>query len=75
MTPQKLMGSILSLAVQGKLVEQLDIEGTADSLYEHLIEKNSRRLKTVRLKNLKHFQKSRKKKNYLIFLKVGVGLS
>lgn len=45
MTPQELMGSILSLAVQGKLVEQLDIEGTADSLYKHLIEKKQQMIK------------------------------
>ena len=38
MTPQELSGSILSLAVQGKLVEQLELEGTADELYEYLIE-------------------------------------
>ncbi len=45
MTPQELMGSILSLAVQGKLVEQLDIDGTADSLYKHLIGKKQQMIK------------------------------
>ena len=45
MTPHELMGSILSLAVQGKLVEQLDIEGTAESLYKHLIDKKQRMIK------------------------------
>ena len=45
MTPQDLMGSILSLAVQGKLVEQVDTEGTADSLYKHLIGKKQQMIK------------------------------
>ena len=45
MTPQELKASILSLAVQGKLVEQLDVEGTADSLYKHLIGKKQYMIK------------------------------
>ena len=45
MTPQELMGSILSLTFQGKLVEQLDIEGTADSLYKQLIGKKQQMIK------------------------------
>ncbi len=41
MTPQELLGSALSLAVQGKLVEQLEVEGTSDDLYKYLIETKS----------------------------------
>lgn len=36
MTPQELKGSILGLAIKGKLVPQISDEGTADSLYQQL---------------------------------------
>lgn len=39
MTPQELKNSILQLAVQGKLVEQREEEGTAQELFEVLQEK------------------------------------
>ena len=36
MTPQELKGSILSLAIKGKLVPQIDDEGTAECLFQEL---------------------------------------
>lgn len=45
MTPQELLGSILSLAVQGKLVEQLENEGTAEVLYTQLIDEKLQKIK------------------------------
>lgn len=39
MTPQELKNSILQLAIQGKLVEQREEEGTAEDLFDSLIEK------------------------------------
>ena len=38
MTPQELKNSILQLAIQGKLVEQLPEEGTAEELYKQIQE-------------------------------------
>ena len=52
MTPQELRNSILQLAVQGKLVEQREEEGTAEELYIQMQKErrseNLSRKKTVR---------------------------
>lgn len=53
MTPQELLGSALSLAVQGKLVEQLPIEGSADALYHYLIDEKQQRIKKGIIKRSK----------------------
>ena len=39
MTPEQLKASILQYAIQGKLVEQLPSEESADILHHYLIEK------------------------------------
>ena len=53
MTPQDLLGSVLSLAVQGKLVIQLPIEGSADELYHYLIDEKHQRVKKGIIKKSK----------------------
>ena len=45
MTPQELLGSVISLAVQGKLVPQLEVEGSADALYNHLVNQKQKLIK------------------------------
>lgn len=45
MTPQELRNSILQLAIQGKLVEQRQEEGTAEELYRQLQEEKQRLVK------------------------------
>lgn len=45
MTPQELLGSALSLAVQGKLVPQFQNEGSADALYQYLIDEKNKLVK------------------------------
>lgn len=45
MTSQELLGSVISLAVQGKLVPQLEVEGSADALYNHLVNQKLKLIK------------------------------
>ena len=42
MTPQELKNSILQLAIQGKLVEQLPLEGTAEELFAQIQQEKKR---------------------------------
>lgn len=44
MTPEQLKASILQYAIQGKLVEQLPEEGTAEDLYKEILKDKSDRL-------------------------------
>lgn len=49
MTPEELKGSILSLAVQGKLVEQRGKEGTSATLYQQLKAEKQKQIKAGKL--------------------------
>ena len=49
MTPKELKGSILSLAVQGKLVEQRGKEGTSATLYQQLKAEKQKQIKAGKL--------------------------
>ena len=53
MTPQELLGSALSLAVQGKLVPQFQNEGSADALYQYLIDEKNKLVKKGLAKKIK----------------------
>lgn len=53
MTPQELKGSILSLAVQGKLVEQRSEEGTAEELYQQIQVEKQKLIKAGTIKKEK----------------------
>ena len=50
MTPQELKNSILQLAIQGKLVEQLPEEGTAEELYQRIQEEKQKLIKEGKIK-------------------------
>lgn len=53
MTPQELKASILQLAIQGKLVEQRDEEGTAEELYQQIQKEKQRLIKIKAIKKEK----------------------
>ena len=53
MTPQELKNSILQLAIQGKLVEQRQDEGTAEELYRQIQEEKRRLVKAEKTKKEK----------------------
>lgn len=53
MTPQELKYSILQLAIQGKLVEQLPEEGTAKELYQRIQEEKQKLIKEGKIKKEK----------------------
>ncbi|HPY36990.1 MAG TPA: restriction endonuclease subunit S [Clostridia bacterium] len=53
MTPQELKNSILQLAIQGKLVEQREDEGTAKELYKQIQAEKKRLLKVGKIKKEK----------------------
>lgn len=53
MTPQELKSSILQLAVQGRLVEQRQEEGTAEELYRQIQEEKLRLIKEGKIKKEK----------------------
>ena len=53
MTPQELKNSILQLAVQGKLVEQREEEGTAQELFEEIQKEKQRLIKEGKIKKEK----------------------
>jgi type I restriction enzyme S subunit len=53
MTPQQLRNSILQLAIQGKLVEQRQEEGTGEELYQQIQVEKQRLIKEGKLKKQK----------------------
>jgi len=55
MTAEQLKGSILQLAMQGKLVEQRAEEGTGEELYKEIQQKKERLIKKGRIKKDKKF--------------------
>ena len=50
MTPQELKNSILQLAIQGKLVEQLPLEGTAEELFAQIQQEKKRLIAEKKIK-------------------------
>ena len=50
MTPEQLKASILQYAIQGKLVEQRQEEGTGEELYRQIQAEKQRLVKEGRLK-------------------------
>lgn len=50
MTPERLKASILQYAIQGKLVEQRQEEGTGEELYRQIQAEKQRLVKEGRLK-------------------------
>lgn len=53
MTPQELKNSILQLAIQGKLVEQLPLEGTAEELFAQIQQGKKRLIAEKKIKKEK----------------------
>ena len=53
MTPQELKNSILQLAIQGKLVEQRQEEGTAEELYKQIQTEKQALVKAGKIKKEK----------------------
>jgi type I restriction enzyme S subunit len=53
MTPEQLKASILQMAIQGKLVEQREEEGTAEELLENISEKKKQLIKNKIIKATK----------------------
>lgn len=53
MTPQELKNSILQLAIQGKLVEQLPLEGTAEELFAQIQQEKKRLIAEKKIKKEK----------------------
>ena len=53
MTPEQLKASILQLAIQGKLVEQIPEEGTAEDLYQQIQDKKAKLIKEGKIKKEK----------------------
>ena len=53
MTPQELKNSILQLAIQGKLVEQRQEEGTAEELYRQIQQEKQRLIREGKIKKEK----------------------
>ncbi len=53
MTPEQLKASILQYAIQGKLVEQIAEDGSADDLYQQIQEEKSKLIKEGKLKKEK----------------------
>ncbi len=53
MTPLELKCSILQLAIQGKLVEQRPEEGTAEELYQQILEEKQKLIKEGKIKKEK----------------------
>ena len=53
MTPEQLKASILQLAIQGKLVEQRPEEGTAEDLYQKILDEKANLIKEGKLKKEK----------------------
>lgn len=75
MTPQVLKGSILQLAIQGKLVEQRPEDGTAEELCRQIQKENqalAKARKKSRKKNL--CRRLQRMKSRLTFRRVGSGL-
>jgi len=56
MTPQELKNSILQLAIQGKLVDQLPEEGTGEELYQQIQAEKQRLIKVGTIKKEKPFE-------------------
>ena len=53
MTPQELKNSILQMAIQGKLVEQREEEGTAEELYQKIQKEKQRLIEEGKIKREK----------------------
>lgn len=53
MTPEQLKASILQYAIQGKLVEQREEEGTAEKLYQQIQEEKQKLIKEGKIKKEK----------------------
>ena len=53
MTPQELKNSILQLAIQGKLVEQFPLEGTAEELFAQIQQEKKRLIAEKKIKREK----------------------
>lgn len=53
MTPQELKNSILQFAIQGKLVEQREEEGTGEELYQQIQKEKARLIKEGKIKKEK----------------------
>lgn len=53
MTPEQLKASILQYAIQGKLVEQREEEGTTDELYQQIQEEKQKLIKEGKIKKEK----------------------
>ena len=66
MTPQELKNSILQLAIQGKLVEQFPLEGTAEELFAQIQQEKKRLIAEKKMK-------SPRMKSPLTFQRVGNG--
>ncbi|MCU7699971.1 hypothetical protein ODV97_06955 [Enterococcus gallinarum] len=75
MNAQDLKNSILQLAIQGKLVEQREEEGTAKELLEKIEVEKKRLIKEGKIKRRKNNSKSVKMKCYLIYQSLGNGLA
>ena len=74
MNAQDLKNSILQLAIQGKLVEQREEEGTAKELLNKIEAEKKQLIKDKVIKRQKRaFQKLQKKKLTLISRRVGNG--
>jgi len=61
MTPQELKNSILQLAIQGKLVEQRPEEGTAEELYQQILQEKKRLIKEGKIKKEKPLSEIKEK--------------
>ena len=53
MTPQELKASILQLAIQGKLVPQIESEGNAENLYKEIQKEKQRLIAEKKIKKEK----------------------
>ena len=53
MTPQELKASILQLAIQGKLVPQIESEGNAEDLYREIQKEKQRLIDEKKIKKEK----------------------
>ena len=53
MTPQELKASILQLAIQGKLVPQIESEGNAEDLYKEIQKEKQRLIAEKKIKKEK----------------------
>jgi len=74
MNAQDLKNSILQLAIQGKLVEQREEEGTAKELLKKIAAEKKQLIKEGKIKSRRHCRKSKMMRFHLISQRVGNGL-